>query len=541
MPSLQRLREATVSRVGVDERALAALRVLLATVVLVDVALSVADATAFYTDAGVLPRDLLYAEFPVRGPLSLHSLSGELWWQYVAFALVALAAVAMLVGYRSRLATALTLVLVLSMQFRNPYVLNSGHALLRRLLLWSVLLPVGARWSLDARRRTSTGTAGTGDDEERSGSTVVASVATVGVVVQVLVVYAMNAVLKSRGPAWRSGDAAELVFGMDAITVLLGDALAGQSFLLELGTHAWVLLLYAAPLLVLATGRLRALVAGAFVAAHLAMAATLYLGAFPFVSIAGLLVFLPPFVWDRVEGVVAAHFAGRATAVATALGRARSAVAARTPSVPRPTWWRDAASVTLSRARAVGRTAYRVLPVVVLAAVLVWNAAGFGLLALPADATETVDPKEYRWDMFAPYPLSSDAWYATVGTTESGERVDLYAGAAGRGPPADVDGTYPSQKWYLYLRNVRGGDVDDRRDRFAQYLCERWNRRHASTLATVNVTLVTENVRLGGDNEIGRETFGGSCKGATTRLSAPDATRAREPKPISPVVPERLA
>ena len=534
MPSLQQARAAVSARLGVDERALAAVRVLLATVVLVDVVLAAADARAFYTDAGVLPRALLLVEFPVRGRLTLHALSGALWWQYVAFALVALAATAMLVGYRSRLATAATLVLVLSMHFRNPLVLNSGHSLLRRLLLWSVLLPVGARWSVDARRNASTDRGRSTGDNGGVDRDLVTSVATVGVFVQVLVVYGMNAVLKSRGRAWQSGEAAELVFGMDAITVFLGDVLAGRSVLLELGTHAWVLLLYATPLLVLATGRLRALVAGAFVAAHLAMAATLSLGVFPFVSIAGLLVFLPPFVWDRVERVADAHVAPHVERVGDALGSATTALERRTAT---------GLPVDLVRTHLASgaRTAYRVLPVVVLAAVLVWNAAGFGLLALPAAATETVDPTEHRWDMFAPNPLSTDAWYATVGVTARGDRVDLYAGTAGRGPPADVDATYPSQKWYLYLRNLRGGDVDERRDRFAQYLCERWNRRHASTLATANVTLITEDVRLDGDGEIERETFGGSCKGETTRLSAPDATRAREPKPISPVVPERLA
>jgi hypothetical protein len=490
--SSQPLRDAVTARLGVDERALAAYRIALAVVVLLDLALAAVDATAFYTDAGVLPRSLLYAEFPVRGALSLHSLSGALWWQYALFALLALAAVAMAVGYRSRLSAAVTLVLVLSMGFRNPFVLNSGHSLLRRLLVWSVLLPIGARWSVDARRRTPDEAAdGSGDRRE-----LVTSVATVGLFVQVLVVYGMNAVLKSRGRAWTSGDAAELVFGMDAMTVWLGDVIAGQSLLLELGTHAWVLLLYATPLLVLATGRVRALAVGAFASAHLGMALTLSLGVFPLVSIAGLLVFLPPFVWNRVERVVDERLAAHGE---------RALAAVETPA-PRGSWTSvdasESAAGVLNDLRTAGRTAYRVAPVVLLAGVLVWNAAGFGLLALPGPVTDAVDPTEYRWDMFAPNPLSTDAWYATVGTTTTaGERVDAYAGTVGLGPPEDVDATYPSQKWYLYLRNLRGGDADARRDRFGAYLCERWNRRHDTALASVNVTLVLENVQLDARNE----------------------------------------
>ena len=493
MLSSQSLRDAVTARLGVDERALAAYRIALAFVVLLDLALAAADATAFYTDAGVLPRSLLYAEFPVRGALSLHSLSGALWWQYTLFALLALAAVSMGVGYRSRLSAAVTLVLVLSMGFRNPLVLNSGHSLLRQLLVWSVLLPIGARWSVDARRRATEQTDEPDESAEGSddGRGLLTSVATVGLFVQVLVVYGMNAVLKSRGRAWTSGDAVELVFGMDALTVSLGDVLAGQSLLLELGTHAWVALLYATPLLVLATGRPRALVVGAFASAHLGMALTLSLGVFPLVSITGLLVFLPGFVWDRVD----ARLRPRTDRTLAVLGR-------RTPEV---SWSTGDASRTAARAldglRTAGRTASRVAPVVLLAGVLVWNAAGFGLLALPEPVTDTIDPTEHRWDMFAPNPLSTDAWYATVGTTTTGERVDAYAGTDGLGPPADVDATYPSQKWYLYLRNLRAGDADARRDRLGAYLCERWSRRHDSALAAVNVTLVLENVKLDAPNE----------------------------------------
>jgi hypothetical protein len=504
--SSQSLRDAVTARLGVDERALAAYRIALAFVVLLDLALAAVDATAFYTDAGVLPRSLLYAEFPVRGALSLHSLSGALWWQYALFALLALAAVSMGVGYRSRLSAAVTLVLVLSMGFRNPLVLNSGHSLLRQLLVWSVLLPIGARWSVDARRRATDEHDEPDEpdetdepDESAEGSDdgrgVVTSVATVGLFVQVLVVYGMNAVLKSRGRAWTSGDAVELVFGMDALTVYLGDVLAGQSLLLELGTHAWVALLYATPLLVLATGRLRALVVGAFASAHLGMALTLSLGVFPLVSITGLLVFLPPVAWDRVERVVDAHCRPRTDRALAVLGR-------RAPDVSRST---GDASRTAARAldglRTATRIAYRFAPVVLLAGVLVWNAAGFGLLALPGPVTDTIDPTEHRWDMFAPNPLSTDAWYATVGTTTTGERVDAYAGTDGLGPPRDVDATYPSQKWYLYLRNLRGDDADARRDRLGAYLCERWNRQRDIALASVNVTLVLENVKLDAPNE----------------------------------------
>jgi hypothetical protein len=248
--------------------------------VLADLALRARDLTVFYTDAGVLPRSLLFEHYPTVGRLSLHALSGAAAWQATLFAVTAAVAVALVVGYRSRLAALLLFVLLLSLHTRNLAVLNAGDSLLRRLLLWGALLPLGARWGLDA--------------DAGSGTRRVVSLATVGLLVQVVAVYVVNAVVKLRGEAWSAGTAVRYVFGMDALTTGVGDLLAGQSVLLATGTYAWLALVVASPLLLVATGRHRTALAAAFAGGHLFMLATLELGVFPLVSVAGLLPFLPP-------------------------------------------------------------------------------------------------------------------------------------------------------------------------------------------------------------------------------------------------------
>lgn len=494
MSLVSRTRRAVVARFSVDRRALAAFRVALATAVLVDLALRLRDVRAFYTDAGVLPRALLLETFPTLGRLSIHTLSGGLWWQLVLFAATAVAALALAAGYRTRLATALTFGLVLSMQLRNPVLLNAGDSLLRRLLLWSVLLPLGARWSVDARRRELT-----------PDRTALASVAAVGLLVQVLAVYVVNAALKARGSAWHDGTAGRLAFGMDAITVMFGEVVAEFPALLTAGTYAWTLLLVCAPLLVLATGRARTVVVAAFMAGHVAMALTLRLGAFPLVSLAALVPFLPGVVWDRVERVVDDHLAAPVDSLA---GRIPldfgSPPRARLPST----------------ARRLGAVSGRTVAAALLAFVLVWNAAALGLVALPGSVTDTVDPEERRWDMFAPEPRATGGWYATVGTTESGERVDLAPGSDGTAMPADVDSTYPSHRWYVYLTSLRDAPAPALRERFAHYLCERWTRQHASTLESVNVTFVARSVVLDAPDRIDVRPFGvTACSGADRAVS----------------------
>ncbi|MFC7176276.1 hypothetical protein [Halosegnis marinus] len=303
--------------------------------------------------------------------------------------------------------------------------------------------------------------------------------ATAGLLVQVFVVYGVNAVIKLRGEAWRSGEAVRYVFGIDALTVGLGDALAGQSWLLSLGAHAWLALLVASPLLLLATGRLRAALVGAFVGGHLFMFLTLRLGVFPLVSAAGLLVFLPPLVWDRVEA-------------ATADLRARAAGR----WLPRP------GGALLGR---LDPPATRTVAALLLAFVLVWNASSLGLVALPA-ASGSVDPEQRRWDMFAPEPPKTDSWHVPVGTTADGERVDALRGGAPVFDVADSGATYPSHRWYVYLGDLRGAPA--LRPGLAAHLCERWDRTHASDLVRVEHVLVTRRVVLDGSAPVERRGLG---------------------------------
>lgn len=469
MTTRRRVRSFLATRLAVDARALAAFRVGIGVTLLLDLGLRVGDAAAFYTDAGVLPRAVLFDAYPGVGRASLHVLSGALWWQLLLFGATALAALALVAGFHSRLAALVAFLLVLSLHARNPVVLNAGDSLLRRLLLWSVLLPVGARWGLDA------------DDTGDSPGPVLTA-ATAGVLVQVLVVYLVNAALKLRGEAWHAGTAVRYVFGVDALTVGLGDVLAGHATLLTLGAYAWLVLLTVAPLLVLTTGRTRALLAGTFAASHLFMAVTLRLGVFPLVSAAAVLLFVPTGVWDRVEerlDPLIDRLAGRG---------------------PRPRSLRPVGSGMTGRS-------VRAVAVVLLAFVLVWTAAGVGLVTLPADVTGAVDPQERRWDMFAPEPLRTDGWYVTRGETTAGRQVDAFAGQATVDPPPDATATYPSHRWYVYLTDLRRPSGASLRPAFARYLCERWDRRHDGELARVDVTVVTETVRLDGPDPRDRRRF----------------------------------
>jgi hypothetical protein len=207
-------------------------------------------------------------------------------------------------------------------------------------------------------------------------------VATVALLVQVVLVYLVNGVLKLRGDAWRSGEAILLVFQLDHLTVRLGDLLAGFPVLLEGLGWLWLVLILASPLLVVLWGWPRAALAGSFAGMHLGMALTMRLGLFPVISIAGLLAFLPPRVWDAL------------TARFGAVLRRQFDLDARwrwldrvLPRHPRPTVGRaDRRRLQLG---------LQVVVAALLVFVLVWNASSLGYASMPAEVTAVADPAPF--------------------------------------------------------------------------------------------------------------------------------------------------
>lgn len=60
-----------------------------------------------------------------------------------------------LVGFKTRASNLLLWLLILSLHNRNVLVLNSGDDFLRMLLFWSIFMPVGERFSVDAASQTA--------------------------------------------------------------------------------------------------------------------------------------------------------------------------------------------------------------------------------------------------------------------------------------------------------------------------------------------------------------------------------------------------
>lgn len=275
---------------GIDLRSLALFRVLLALVLFVDTLRRLSDVRAFYTDAGVMPRAWAALDVaPWRW--SLHMANGESWFQVILILALAAAAFALMLGWRTRLATIVCWVLTLSIANRNTMILIGGDYLLCCLLFWSLFLPLGARWSVDAALST----------QPPPKDNLHLSWASAALLLQVLSVYFFSALLKS-GPDWYPNfTAVYYALSLDSYLYPPGALLLKSPELMKaLSAFVWSLELVG-PLLVLLPlfNRVtRTAVLLLLVLMHLGFIFTLAIGHFPYVSIASVTILLGGWFWD---------------------------------------------------------------------------------------------------------------------------------------------------------------------------------------------------------------------------------------------------
>lgn len=408
---------------GCDVRSLAALRFALGLLLLADLSWRLPYFSIWLTEAGAWPISAARAEWP----WSLYFLSGSTVWTIALMALAAFAAIALLVGWRTRIATIVSWVLVVSLQARNDLPTNAGDSVLRLLLFWGMFVPLGACWSVDARRRPAGGT--------------VFSAGTTALLLQIAVIYIFNALYKS-GSSWKDGSAIALTLEQETYATALGSWLLQWPKLLAITTHAtwWLEMLGpVAALLPLRSGIVRGLTAFAFISFHVALFATLRLGMFPIICVVAWLPFLPSGFWNAIG----------------------SRPGPETPPVAR-TWIQFLAATPF-------------------ALVLTYNVLGYcGVklspwLAMPVKQLAL----HQKWSLFAPDPNRSEGWMVIVMETDDGREFDALTGReVDWTRPAHLGKVLPSAFWRKYLAAVRTQKHPSRVQQFAAW-CEReWKRAH---------------------------------------------------------------
>ena len=288
----------------IDARTAALYRISIAMALIAELFSSWPDACTMYSTEGVLmPLD---ANLPRW--LELHRASCSVTMGTFAAHLVA--AVLLLCGYFSRTAAAIAFVLQLSLFHSNPMVQTADAAVLCACLLWAIMIPIGARWSVDAM------TSGLRAQRSRPH----ASLAATGLKLHLAVFYLTAVVIKvregrhplrfpppaaahfERGPSpWLDGTALVEAFLCCEYQTLLGAMLARCPNLCVCGTYLTLALeAVAPPALLLLNGSARLLPLLLLMGMHAAMHACLHLGHFGLICIAALTIFVPAELWAGV-------------------------------------------------------------------------------------------------------------------------------------------------------------------------------------------------------------------------------------------------
>lgn len=429
-----------------DFRSLALFRILLGILLLSDLWTRSNDILAHYSDFGVIPRTawLLYTP---SYKWSFHALSGAIWVQKALFLFGAGFALALTLGYQTRLATILSWVWLISLQNRNDMLLHGGDTVIRMLVFWGMFLPLNKAWAIDCRQTAT----------PRHSSWRECSIPTLAITLQIVFIYLFSAVNKWTSYDWQSGTAVFYALNLDQFAGYWAPLLA-KIPVLTFALSFFVLwfetigpFLFFSPSY---TPRIRCLAIVGFFIMQAGFGLFLELGLFPFVSCAAMVPLIPTWAWRRMNRFV------------PILGNI-------TPCKTQPTW--------NERFRQRMKAFSGAICGVFLTLVFLENidALNIGLRIPKAirvfDRTMQI---HQGWRMFT-NPGKKGGWYEVEGHLSDGEFVELFPKHGGKPQfeePKWVAGTYGNQRWRRYLVNLCDEDCSMYLPYFGEYLWQNWNR-----------------------------------------------------------------
>lgn len=465
---------------AIDVRSLALLRMVVAVLILYSLFSSISTIEAFYGAEGVLPLELNQHVVKASGEgfWSVYWISDSINWLWLCIGVTSLAAFSLLLGFRTWVATAVCLVMMWSLQVRNPLVLTAGDVLLRMVLFWGLFLPWGQVWSLDRQAKS----------EHKKFNWKICSWASAAMMLQLAYIYFFSGIAKLMGE-WSSTALIQSlqlemyvkpfgnwlsvhVPGLDWVPIVVVVLeIAGSLFLfVPWICHYW-------------RGTMMALMW----LMHVSIAMSMSIGIFSAMAMAMWIIFVPSSVWNRLMG--------------TPLG-----------------FERESKTATSIQTKITQSLCGVFLVFVMLVNIMsFWNPSeepgalrSLGVATqtrIRALANATMTQQEFK--MFA-YPPTSNPWPQYAATTEEGDPVDVFSTQFGdtQEKPASVYRYMKTHYWRRYHLNlvlaVKNQEdppplVTQLRRRLLAYHVEQWNGQHSSEEKVVYATLVMNQEALDSD------------------------------------------
>jgi hypothetical protein len=528
-----------VAYLSVDPRSLGLFRILFGLVLLSDLGRRWAELELWYTNSGLLPNHTLLWRPPTSRMFSLFFTVSTQTEAQVGFVLCGLVYLAFILGYRTPWAQFLALLARVSLNSRLAVLENGGDMVMDLLCLFSLALPLGTRFSIDAVAASKREGLAPGDVPGVARQPVF-SLAVLGLILQFAAIYFFNAISKG-GTAWRDGSAVHYALHQDKLVTGIGVWMREQLPVpvLRVLTRATLATEWTGFLLIITpvfVRQSRLLAVCVMPLLHLGFALGLNLGGFSPAMMSFFALLLVADDWDWLAG----RWGARVQRVRDAAQRAALWLLERVapaPATTRPRW-----------RRVLTEAGVLLLILAIASEALNDNKSVPQALRVhqPAWVKAIIEyPRILQgWRMFASEPPRSDSMIYVEATTATGARVDPYNEVASdqRYPAGTVVPTHMGQSQYFVMYSERISDANYAayRQAFSEWLVAYPERtgRAQDCLLSYEVYLVTDQSPPIGERKakpLDRQSFmtyraprDGTCKPLRT---PPETPRARNDSP----------
>lgn len=420
--------------------------------------------TVFYTDFGVLPREVLPTKFGGIRHFTLNVLSSDYWFQFALVVLGICSSICMILGIYARYTVFASWILFLSFYNRNTLVVDGGDDAMRIFLFLFCFLPTAVYFSVDSKDQRS--------DEKPNPA------ASIALILQLASIYFFSAMLKT-SPQWNTeGTALHYALALGVFTSKLGDQLLKFPELLKILTRiTWYTEIIAPLLLVIPifNNLFRTIVVITFIGFHLGLALFMDLGLFPYTMIAAWLALIPPWVWELKAGQ---SFSVKLNALIEKVSRKFS-----TKQPLEPSFY----SSTFTTLFCIFFCVY----------ITLWNIRGLDF----GKFSPYFSPKlnfignglriDQYWALFAPRPTQEGGWDIALGKLRNKTSVNIKDGSMPDFKrPKTTASHYQDFRWKKYTLNTWAKTNAQYRKYYANYLCRKWNSTHTGQYAAEEVKLI---------------------------------------------------
>ena len=423
-----------------DLRALALMRICIGLIVITDLCIRGSYLTAHYTDDGIWPSNLIYNFGWKAGFWSLHALKGSYIWELILFSIHAVFAVALILGYKTKISTLIVWLLTISLHNRNLFVQQSGDDLLRMVLFWGLFLPWNRCYSIDSKNKAL--------------NTKPIIMANIGYLLLIASVYFFSVALKTSLEWYSEGSAIYYALSLEQLRLPVGDFLYRFPILMKYLTFFVFYIELIIPILILwpaKKGYLRFTAFLLIILLHLGIGSTLYVGLFFVIGMASSFGLLPKFALDKLESTFK-------------LKKDRSILIKQKHNAFK---WFTNTSCAIA---------------IFLCLLINLSTTNWFSYELRSELNYPVNflRLDQYWGMFSPSVLKKDGWFVYYGMDSIGRQWDLRLNQdyVDFKKPAHIISMYKTDRWRKLAENMQNDKFDFLRPLYGKYILHSWNIRH---------------------------------------------------------------